>query len=364
MWKAAVCSGAVLGASLAAPAALAQSPDGTVPVQVVTSRTTQVVQTQTTQKPSDQRTWAQKMFSELEHDFGNVAAGADVQHTLTITNPYQETVRIVGVDKTCGCTGAEVSKNEIGTHESATIDIAMDTKKFRDEKKSNVLVTLAFTHPSGVTQRETVRIPIRAFIRKDVVVEPGGANFGNVAIGAGGEQTLTIKYAGRPDWAIDGVDSSSPHVDVQLGERVAAGGRVEYRMKVSLKPDAPVGVVSDRLLLRTNDGGGQTVPVLVSAVVEPDIVVTPARVPLGSLQPGQKKVFTVVLRGKKPFEIGSVVCLNHDGVFTLPDVAGAKPVHVLRLTATAPADGTAIDETFEVSIAGRDEPVTFDAYSN
>ena len=318
---------------------------------------------QNVQKQSDTRNWAERMFSDLSHDFGNVARGADVKHTIQIENPYEETVRIVSIDKTCGCTQAEASQSEIDTHEIAKIDVAMDTKKFMNEKRSNVIVTLAFTK-DGRTTQETVRVPIRAYIRTDVVVEPGAASFGPVELGRGGEQALAIKYAGRSDWAVTSVESSSPYVTATLGERSEpAPGQVRYTLNVSLDPSAPIGEVKDRLILRTNDGAGQTVPVLVNATVEPDIVVTPltdGAVQLGRLRPGQTMRKTVVLRGKRPFELGEIVCTHYEDVFKIAAVPGTKPVHVLPLTIVAPSEPGPLRETFEVSVAGRDEPIVFD----
>ena len=306
--------------------------------------------------------WAEKMFSQLEHDFGNVARGADVTHQIMVTNPYEETVRIVGVDKTCGCTAAKASRTEIPMHQSVTIELAMDTRKFMNEKKSNVLVTLAFTDKNGRISQETVRVPIRAFIRSDVVVEPGAASFGEVEVGAGGSRQLTIKYAGRPDWALTGVETGSGLVEATLSDpRRTATGSVEYDLTVALSPDAPIGEVKDRLILRTNDGPNQVVPVNVSATVQPDIVVTPSPLNLGMLQAGQTTRRTVVLKGKRPFELGEIVCLNHEDVFAAAPASGKKPVHVVPLTVTAPESSGELSETFEVTIVGRDEPITFTA---
>ena len=50
----------------------------------------------------EQRDWAQRMFSELEHDFGNVASGADTRHHIQVKNIYQEQVRILNVGTKIG----------------------------------------------------------------------------------------------------------------------------------------------------------------------------------------------------------------------------------------------------------------------
>ena len=300
-------------------------------------------------------TWAEKMFDERSHDFGTVARGAEVRYQLRVTNPYEETVRLVGIDKTCGCTAATADFRELKTHEVGHIEVAMDTVKFIGEKKSNVLVDFAFE--GGSVAR--VQVPIRSMIRSDVVVQPGSADFGRVAVGSGERKVLKVDYAGRGDWRIEDVQSGNPNVDVQFRETGRTAGSVAYELAVALKPGTPVGDVLDRLVLKTNDPSTTDVPVLVKATVEPDIVVSPANVAFGPLRPGQKKTVSVVVRGKKPFQISDVVSQQMDCFAVRLDSTAMKPVHVVPLTIEVPDMAGDIDETFEVSVAGRDEPLTF-----
>ena len=317
---------------------------------------TQVAQFNGQRVGAPQSSWVYQLFDEKSHDFGDVARGADVKHQLKVTNPFEETVRVVSVGKTCGCTDAKAKFTELKTHEVGYIDVSMDTVKFLGEKKSNVLATFAFE--GGTTA--TAQIPVRSFIRSDVVVQPGAANFGSVDIGAGSVKTLSVNYAGRGDWKIDDYKNSSPYVDVKLEEQSRTPGSVSYQLQVALKPDAPVGTVRDRIVLHTSDGKTSTVPVLVEAKVEPDIVVTPAQVQLGMLQPGQEKTVNVVIRGKKPFLIDEVICQSAD-CFAVRLGEQARPVHVVPLTVKTPASGGSLAETFEVKVQGREEPITFEA---
>lgn len=305
---------------------------------------------------SPQTSWVYQLFEEKSHDFGNVARGADVKHRLKVINPYEETIRVISVGKTCGCTDAKAAFTELKTHEVGYIDVAMDTVKFLGEKKSNVLATFSFE--GGATA--TAQIPIRSFIRSDVVVQPGAADFGTVDLGAGSTKTLSVDYAGRGDWKIEDVQSASPFVEVSIQERSRTAGGVGYNLNVTLKPNAPVGTVRDRIVLKTSDGQSSTVPVLVEAKVEPDIVVTPAQVKLGQLQPGQQKTVNVVIRGKKPFVINEVVCQESD-CFAVRLDSQASPVHVVPLTVKTPESSGDLTERFEVMVEGRDEPIVFEA---
>jgi len=76
---------------------------------------------------AEEKDWAQRMFSELEHDFGTVASGSDARHQITVKNLYKEQIRIVNVGTTCGCTAAKPSQDVLETGETAYIEVVMNT---------------------------------------------------------------------------------------------------------------------------------------------------------------------------------------------------------------------------------------------
>jgi hypothetical protein len=303
--------------------------------------------------------WAEKMFEVRNLDFGVVARGATVNHRLKVTNLYQEQINISNVSTSCGCSAAKPSGNSIPSGESAYIEISMDTQRFMREKTSAVLVTL--TEPTKGLRQE-VRIPLKVYIRTDVVFTPGSANFGAIDLGAGSEKKMSIAYAGRNDWQILRVESPKPYIE---GAAVLMSrpntGLVNYDLKVILKPDAPAGAFREELVLITDDQANPRVPLLVEGRVEPDIVVSPELLALGSMSAGQSKTMSLVVRGKKPFRIEKIECTNALDCFKVKLPAEEKMVHVLPITFTAPTDVASIDEKFTISIVGRPEPVTFRA---
>ena len=302
--------------------------------------------------------WAEKMFSELKHDFGTVARGADVRHEIVVRNIYEEDIEVVNVGTTCGCTAAKPDKKLLKTFEEARIEVKMDTKKFMRRKDSNVDVTLRFNGRHS----KTVRVPITAYIRSDVVVTPGNADFGAVEFGVGGERVIDISYAGRSDWSIRDVRIGNESIQAQLQPGQRRSGRVNYKLIVKLDPTAPLGRVSDQLVLVTDDANSPEVPIRVTGSVEPDIVVTPTRFPLGKLSPGEQKTFNVVLKGKRPFAISSVECGGHPDCFEVMRLTeDAKVVHVVPFRVTAPETIGNFKEEFTVMIANRPQPLTFQA---
>ncbi len=304
--------------------------------------------------------WALKMFSETNHDFGVVARGADIKAQITVSNPYVEDIRIVSVSPSCSCTTTSMPpKTLLQTRESTEIEFSMDTRRFVRHKDAVITVRLELM--SGARQFADVRIPVQMYVRTDIVLTPGEANFGAVDLGAGGRQTVSIAYAGRNDWTIREARTNNPHLDVSVEEVSREGGSVKYDLHVALKPSAPAGSFRGIVQLVTDDATNPTVPVLAEARIEAEFTVTPEAVALGTVAPGQSKTVNVVIRGKQPFAVEMIECESADEAFAVRLPEGMRPVHVLPLTFTAPEKPGPYEDLFTVTIAGRNEPITFEA---
>lgn len=300
--------------------------------------------------------WAEKMFEKREHDFGVVAKGADARYRMKITNTYKQPVHIASVTTTCGCTAAKPSKDTLASLESAYVEITMDTRKFSHQKDSNVIVVI------DQPLHAEVRIPIHAYIRTDVVLTPGGAEFPPVTQGEEKEYKIDVAYAGRADWKIKNVVSKNPNVAARVVETRRDSTHVNYNLLVTVKGSAPLGELREQLTLVTDDAGNPNIPVLVSAKVDPEFVINPDIVSFGNLTPGEKKTVNVVVRARKQFAIEKIESDKSSGTYEVRLPKDAKQTHVVALTVTAPEQLGAMDEQFSVTIAGRSEPVTFKAH--
>lgn len=304
--------------------------------------------------------WGEKMFEKLSLDFGVVARGAECKTQLKVRNIYQETIHLTNVSTSCGCSAAKPSVNQILSGQEAYIEISMDTARFMREKTSSALITL--TEPTKGLRAE-VKIPLRVYIRTDVVFTPGSVNFGAVDVGAGGERKITLSYAGRADWKIQNIKSPKPYLSAHAVEtsRSAATGTANYDVIVTLAPDAPTGVVREQLTLVTDDQANPNVPLPVEARVEADVLIEPAELALGTVAAGQSKTMNLIVRGKKPFKIEKIECDRSDNPFKMRLPVDEKTIHVVPLTFTAPEVAGPIADRFTVTIAGRPEPLTFKA---
>jgi Protein of unknown function (DUF1573) len=302
---------------------------------------------------SQQSNWAEKMFEKLDHDFGVVARGADAKYRLVLTNKYAQPVHIASVRTSCGCTAAKPSKDTLASLETAYVEITMDTKKFTLQKDSSV--TVVIDQPLYAE----VRIPVKAYIRTDVVLTPGGAEFGAITRGADAERKIAVAYAGRDNWTIKDVVSKSPNVVAKAVETGRGSGRVNYELQVTVKGNAPAGDMRELITLVTDDAGNPNIPVLVEARIENEYTVSPELVSFGTVAPGERKTVNVVVRGKKPFMIEKIESDKTAGTFEVRLPQDARPIHVLPLTVIAPKEQGPLADEFTLTISGVEEPVTF-----
>lgn len=300
--------------------------------------------------------WAQELFEKRSHDFGVIATGAEATYRFKITNKHKQQVHIANVRTTCGCTAARPSRDLLESGESAYIEVSMNTRKFKHQKDSNLIVE--FDAP----QYAEVRLPISAYIRTDVVLTPGVINFGAVVKGSASNKTINIAYAGRPDWKINKVVSHNPNMTAKVVEKARTSGRVDYELVVDLKEGAPIGDLRDQLVLITDDENHPHVPVLIEGRVEAEITINPRSITFGSLTSGQKKTVNIVLRGRKPFEIEKIESDSGDPAYQVRLPMSSRSVHVLPLSITTPSDQTGkFTESFIVTIKGMKEPIQFKA---
>jgi hypothetical protein len=297
--------------------------------------------------------WANKMFDKLEHDFGTVASGADLKYRLKVTNKYQQTVHIAGIASSCGCTVAKPAKDTLASEESTFIDITMNTRKFSLLKETYVTVT--FDQPLLAN----VRIPVKAYINPDVLINPGAAEFGAISKGTETARRLSIIYTWRGMSTIKEAVCKNPNVLAKIVETRRDALAIHYELQVTIKGSAPLGELREQITLVTDNPANPNIPVLVEAKIEPEYVVTPELVPFGTLTPGERKTLNIVVRGKKAFLIEKIESEKTAGVFEVRLPKEARNLHVLPLTMIAPAEAGIVTEEFMMTIGGVEEPVTF-----
>jgi hypothetical protein len=302
-----------------------------------------------------QGSWADALVDVKRIDYGVVATGAETQRTLTIRNTTAAQVHISSVSTACKCAEAgQPTKTLLQPGEEATIEVRLNTRQF--SKKRDTSLTIFFDSP----QYAALTIPITAYIRTDVVFDPGIVRFGTVDFGTGSEVTVKVAYAGRPDWKIVDIKIGSKDLEATLRGPRVNGTLVDYDVVMKLSPAARPQRLRDLVTLVTDDAANPYVPLMVEGVIVPDISVSPEVVSLQKpISAGDSTKIQVVIKGKKPFVIEDIDCAGMQGSFKAQLEDQAKSVHVVRIEFSAPERSGKFTEELLVKIADRTDPVSF-----
>ncbi|MFV2065960.1 MAG: DUF1573 domain-containing protein [Pirellulales bacterium] len=269
--------------------------------------------------------WARKMFNETSFDFANLARGAKAVHYFQVKNIYEETVHIAGVRSSCGCTTPKIVNPTIKTFETGEIVAEFNTIAFRGQHSATLTVLI------DAPFRAEVQLQVFGNVRSDVVFQPGVVAFGAVPEGTPATKTVSVRYAGRDDWRIEDVRCANASFEVEINETARGGGRVAYDLAVRLKENAPIGYISEPLILVTNDAAARRIPLPVEGRIVPEISVSPGSLVLGNVRVGQKvtKKLVVSSASRQPFKILGVDCDDDSFRFRVKDEQ--KTFHLLEV---------------------------------
>lgn len=286
------------------------------------------------QSRADSATWADSLFTEKGHDFGPVPRGGKVRHDFVMTNRLTEALSIANVRASCGCTSGRSSVPLVQPGQTAVIEAEMDTRNFVGPKATTLYVSLV---TAGGREAE-VSLAVSSTILSDVVLNPGTVDFGTIQRGQTPSQTLTIDRVGAPKWRAERMVSASRVLSATLTETTRNGSAVGYSLSVSLKPDAPAGVVRDEIRILTNDPETASIPILVTAQIRGDLTAKPNVVALGKVTSPSGGQGRFLVMASKPFTIQAVQG-SGDGFRVGPLAKEPRPVHVVTFS-YRPEEGT------------------------
>jgi hypothetical protein len=254
--------------------------------------------------------WAEKMFPDgTSYDHGSIPRGAELYHKFKMVNIYAVPLDIVELRPSCDCGKVTATPMRLEPRQEGYVEVTMDTRRFTGPRTLSIFVRV------GPQFTSTAELKVIANSRSDVVFNPpGGVNFGVVARGQAPTQTIDVEYAGKLDWRINEVVKGDAPLDAAFEEWYRKPGQVGYRVKVSLKPEAPAGNHKWELFLKTNDPATPLVPVLVEANTQAQLTVLPETLKLGNLRVNTEGLGRIIVRSSgKPFRILAIEGLG-DGL--------------------------------------------------
>ena len=293
--------------------------------------------------------WYYAVFPERSHDFGTVAKGTKLRHSFKLINTTSSDIHIVDTRKKCGCTEVAIGARDIPPGTQTTIEMTLDTTRFTGYKPSGV--TLIFDRPQFVE----VDLNVSCFIRADVTMNPGVADFGVVPRGQARKMSMILDYmGGRADWQITNISTGSSNLVVEAKLLSRNGGSARYELDATIDDKTAPGYFKDEVTITTSEQG-QAIPLSVSANVQSAVSVAPAILNLGRVKAGQKVVKTVLVRSSKNFKVTSANASKPD-LKAAGSFDAEKPFHTLTLELVAPTQPGPYNATVEIGTNLADEP--------
>lgn len=271
--------------------------------------------------------WADACFGALSHDFGAVPRGAKVRHNFVLTNRLNEPITILNVRASCGCTTGRATSPVVPPGQSAAIEAEMDTRNFVGKKATVLYVTLV----NSAGREGEVRLGVSSTILSDIVLNPGTIDFGVVGRGQTPTLALSMERVGMAHWEVHRMISTCKAIDATLSETGRDDRTVAYALKVSLRPDAPAGVIRDEIRLLSNDPDAPVFAVQVTAILRGDLSASPSVLALGQATSTAEAQGKFLVRSSRAFTVRAIEG-EGNGFKASVDDDSSKPVHIVTVS--------------------------------
>ncbi|HZI63338.1 MAG TPA: DUF1573 domain-containing protein [Thermoanaerobaculia bacterium] len=230
---------------------------------------------------------------ELMHDFGNMPRGDKLQHDFVLRNEGAAPLEVREVRPACGCTVVEFDKT-IAPGAEGKVRAVLDTHEFAGPIAKTIDVL------SNDPETPRLQLTLKASVRPLVAVTPGYARYSFVQQEAPGTLTQYLWAQDGHDLKVLEVKSPYPYLkttfrEATAEERKPEGKGRQWRVDMTIAPDAAVGTLGDFVEIHTDHPKDKLVRIPVSGFVRPIIAVTPPVANIGT-RDLSKEAYTGKLR--------------------------------------------------------------------
>jgi hypothetical protein len=193
-------------------------------------------------------------------NMGVIYNGETKKTRIVIKNIGSDSLKIVGVTTSCGCTTAKRPKDYLRRGEQDVVEIEFNSTGFRGKIEKHV----------SIMTNDPVAYTTEVTLIGDVIEElqpVGSASviwLGAVPVGKEVTQTVTFKNISGKVMTLTGYKSSSPDISVQFGKRtVSPADTINLSFKITPRK---TDYVSEQVFLETDSKKQPQVPVRVTLI--------------------------------------------------------------------------------------------------
>lgn len=212
------------------------------------------------------------VFEAKDWSFGKEIAGATVEHVFKFKNAGDAELLIRRVKPSCGCTAALLSRERLAPGDAGEVRVTFATRD-RPLGSQDVQVQVFSNDPGD---DHVAVLHVRGETANLLQVVPTAISFQPFLHGTKKEGKISILPLDVPAVALVGVECSDPalRVDSQPFER---SGKKGFELTVTVPPEAPIGKIDARLLVKTDHPKQPLVYVPVFGTIHGRISVFPER---------------------------------------------------------------------------------------
>ena len=187
---------------------------------------------------------------ENTHDFGKIAEGPRYFHTFFIKNTGKDTLKILKVMSSCGCTAALLSSKNIAPGDSAKLEVAFDSRGYAGVKILKHVYVLT-NDPKNPKITFTITGEVYKGPTAKGHIEPITLNIGTIKAGESVEETIKIISEGKAPLIIE-YAKGTPYITILPFQKdtLKPGDTLKVRVKVSPQN---TGEYEGVVFFRTND---------------------------------------------------------------------------------------------------------------
>jgi len=154
-------------------------------------------------------------------------------------------LQITRVSTSCGCTAALLSKKEVFPGGSGEIRATFKTKRFEGVQETTITVY------SNDPDTPEIDLTIIGTIKRDVAVVPQGINFGDVEKGETVTGSVRLLQLSQNKLVLHRIEVNEKYLNATTSRFREENSR-GINIDITLKPETPVGALSEVITLHTN----------------------------------------------------------------------------------------------------------------
>jgi hypothetical protein len=206
--------------------------------------------------PSDGSVHAPRIVcAEPTYDFGERDSTETVEHTFTIKNEGDLTLVLSRVRPSCGCTVANLSRDEVPPGEEAQLSTRLSLKGRSGRQRKNIRVE------SNDPETPNLMLYLEGSAVNNIEIKPRHIYFGQLSQDA--VATSVVEVTSLKPLEIKAASSTVDYFEVILDPLQDGGG---YRVSVVTKPPLAQGSSQGEIRLERGQGEALTIPASVMVV--------------------------------------------------------------------------------------------------